>query len=255
MENISDLYETSCRRFHTQLAIISKVNSEQGRRERQKRLQFLRESARTPDVADNVALNRLLDNLAFLLVRRSGGDCVSLALVGFTQVKIDMVAQASPDSAAADMSVDLEVAGNPQREFSYSADDPSAIKQHAERIFKYVKESSTLPRDHQRYYEIPKELLTIQVDYNSNKLYGRVQLLKRFTTKVKGFKIPDWASLATGESRVKDNFSLPPAPGSPGKDLGEVVHRHLYNELLDKKRKIDFSTTGRGYDEVESTKF
>ncbi|KAF3085903.1 hypothetical protein TWF706_011799 [Orbilia oligospora] len=253
MENISDLYETSCRRFHTQLAIISKVNSEQGRRERQKRLQFLR--ARTPDVADNVPLNRLLDNLAFLLVRRRGGDCVSLALVGSTQAKIDMVAEASPDSAAADMSVDLEVAGNPQREFSYSADDPSAIKQHAERIFKYVKESSTLPRGHQRYYEILKELLTIQVDYNSNKLYGRVQLLKRFTTKVKGFKIPDWASLAAGESKVKDNFFLPPAPGSPGKDLGEVVHRHLYNELLDKKKKIDFSTTGRGYDEIESTKF
>ncbi|EGX50824.1 hypothetical protein AOL_s00054g910 [Orbilia oligospora ATCC 24927] len=245
MENISDLYETSCRRFLTQLAIISKVNSEQGRRERQKRLQFLRESARTPDVADNVALNRLLDNLAFLLVRRSGGDCVSLALVGFTQAKIDMVAQASyeedrssPDSAVADMSVGLEVAGNPQGEFSYSSDGPSAIKQHAERIFKYVKESSTLPRDHQRYYEILKELLTIQVDYSSNKLYGRVQLLKKFTTKVEGFKIPDWASLATGESRDKDSFSLPPAPGPPGRDLGEVVHRHLYNELLDKKKSI-----------------
>ncbi|KAF3114591.1 hypothetical protein TWF103_001053 [Orbilia oligospora] len=235
MENISDLYETSCRRFHTQLAIISKVNSEQGWRERQKRLQFLR--ARTPDVADNVPLNRLLDNLAFLLVRRRGGDCVSLALVGSTQAKIDMVAQASPDSAAADMSVDLEVAGNPQREFSYSADDPSAIKQHAERIFKYVKESSTLPRDHQRYYEILKELLTIQVDYNSNKLYGRVQLLKRFTTKVKGFKIPDWASLAAGESKVKDNFFLPPAPGSPGKDLGEVTNRKRHEREKPRGRK------------------
>ncbi|KAF3317507.1 hypothetical protein TWF173_011155 [Orbilia oligospora] len=245
MENISDLYETSCRRFLTQLAIISKVNSEQGRGERQKRLQFLRESARTPDVADNAALNRLLDNLAFLLVRRSGGDCVSLALVGFTQAKIGMVAQASyeedrssPDSAVVDMSVGLEVAGNPQGEFSYSSDGPSAIKQHAERIFKYVKESSILPRNHQRYYEILKELLTIQVDYNSNKLYGRVQLLKKFTTKVEGFKIPDWASLATGESRDKDSFSLPPAPGPPGKDLGEVVHRHLYYELLDKKKSI-----------------
>ncbi|KAF3176513.1 hypothetical protein TWF788_007999 [Orbilia oligospora] len=242
MKNISDLYETSRRRFLTQLAIISKVNSEQGRRERQKRLQILRESARTPDVANNVALNRLLDNLAFLLVRRSGGDCVSLALVGLTQAKIDMVAQASyeedrssPDSAVADMSVDLEVVGNPQGEFSYSSDGPSAIKQHAERIFKYVKESSTLPRDHQRYHEILKELLAIQVDYSSNKLYGRIQLLKQFTTKVKGFKIPDWASFDTGDSRVKDSFSLPPAPSPPGKDLGEVVHRHLYNELLDKK--------------------
>ncbi|KAF3282871.1 hypothetical protein TWF970_001606 [Orbilia oligospora] len=245
MENISDLYETSCRRFLTQLAIISKVNSEQGRRERQKRLQFLRESARTPDVADNVALNRLLDNLAFLLVRRSGGDCVSLALVGFTQAKIDMVAQASyeedrssPDSAVADMSVGLEVAGNPQGEFSYSSDGPSAIKQHAERIFKYVKESSTLPRDHQRYYEILKELLTIQVDYSSNKLYGRVQLLKKFTTKVEGFKIPDWASLATGESRDKDSFSLPPAPGPPGRDLGEVSR-------VEKLEKADEATRSK----------
>ncbi|KAF3146452.1 hypothetical protein TWF594_003246 [Orbilia oligospora] len=247
MENISDLYETSCRRFHTQLAIISKVNSEQGRRERQKRLQFLR--ARTPDVADNVPLNRLLDNLAFLLVRRRGGDCVSLALVGSTQAKIDMVAEASPDSAAADMSVDLEVAGNPQREFSYSADDPSAIKQHAERIFKYVKESSTLPRDHQRYYEILKELLTIQVDYNSNKLYGRVQLLKRFTTKVKGFKIPDWASLAAGESKVKDNFFLPPAPGSPGKDLGEVTNRKRHEREKPRGRKKVGMLAGLGQPE------
>ncbi|KAK6357594.1 hypothetical protein TWF718_001902 [Orbilia javanica] len=234
-----DDFESARSRFFTECQIIAHMHSDASRGLRKNAIEHVRGlylSLRA-GLANNNEVNRLLDHLAFLLVQKRGGDCVALALVGLTKDKIDIVAQpssddnrdqtASPASSPASSStkpLKVKIAAN-QRSEDFRA-NISSISQHAQKIFDFVKESSNIYPGDPRRTEIFTELLMLQLDYSSNKLFSRATQLKRFTDKVEGFQLPLSASLE--KPKTQDEFSIPPVLDGEGRDPGAPVLIHVY---------------------------
>ncbi|KAK6516259.1 hypothetical protein TWF506_006168 [Arthrobotrys conoides] len=209
--------EIARRRFLTECQILSSIDSEKSQNLRRTRLEGLRQfspSVWDNDIADNHELNSLLDNFAFLLVQNGGGDCISVALVGFTRDKIKLVAQTSDVSGSSD----------------YRSEDRrqrvESIRQHGQKLFDLVKEYSLLAPEDSRDFEIFMELLKLQIKYSSGKLHSRTLQLTRFIEKVEGFELPTDVSLGVGDFWARDEFSIHPVP-----NLGREVHTELYEKF------------------------
>ncbi|KAK6508972.1 hypothetical protein TWF481_003739 [Arthrobotrys musiformis] len=220
-----DRMEKDRRLFFTQCCMVSRLQCDKAAEDGKRELRELRGFAKRwkQDRAENEELNKHLDSLAFLLVKRPG-ECIAVAIVGYSVNKIELVAQAAEERffpAACREHLGL-----------------AAIRDHAMVIFRALKECRSLDREDPHGFPVLKKLVRIQVDYSAEKICDRVLQVKKFTEKVAGFELPSWASMEVGWSVPRDIFSLPSVRRSDGEDLGAGVHRQLYGKFVKRHASI-----------------
>ncbi|KAK6511738.1 hypothetical protein TWF481_000644 [Arthrobotrys musiformis] len=234
-----DLAELSRRRFLTECYIVSRIQSDQAAAMRNDSLQSLRLMAKVerPGAcqADNYELNEILDNLAFLLVKRRGSDRVAVAVTGFMKTKIELVAQVgmnSPPSASPQEGLNLMATANSQQRDMRG--NLTSIQEHALKILNGAREYSKLAPGDPAQKVILKDFVKLQLDYSSDKLIDRASQAKRFTDKIKGFELisSPSAPLEVRKTGAKDEFSLPSVLGSKGEDRAKNIYRGLYEEFV-----------------------
>ncbi|KAK6535969.1 hypothetical protein TWF281_000218 [Arthrobotrys megalospora] len=211
MTDLTRDHEAERRRFLTECQILANLHTDTSHNLRRQQLFELREWMKPlrNNIANNLALNRLLDNLAFLLVSKPKRDCIAVALVGLTRDKIELVARTSNKEGGED-GANLE-----------------SIQNHAQEMFKLVQKYSVTDPTHSDPYRIFEELAVLQIGYSASKLWARVSLMRKFTDKVRGFQLPTWVNPELKEPRMRDKFYIPSVTGPDGKDLGTLVHRQL----------------------------
>ncbi|KAJ6264945.1 hypothetical protein Dda_1098 [Drechslerella dactyloides] len=185
-------------------------------------------------VAPNHHLNELLDNLAFLLVRRGKGDCIAVAMTGMTRDKIDFIAKlsiASPPPGETDVkrtkAWEIRAAANYRPENL----DIDSIDNHARHIFNYMQRvAKSNIRDEKR--KVYQEFAEFQIGYSLEKISERFRQLKGFRQKMKGMLLPkEVALIETWRSGMDDGYYIPALPKDESADSDDRVLRNLYQQF------------------------
>ncbi|KAF3259702.1 hypothetical protein TWF192_010557 [Orbilia oligospora] len=155
-------------RYLTHCAILASLPAEYSKNEKDAQLSTIRGTDDERPSTKTHRLDRLLDNLASLLVAHGGGDCVAAALGGPTKDKITLL-----------LSIDTPVL---EREASALY---QAIEAHSQRIFRYLRNFHNAADDPGIQQNIRADFTVRQMIYSIGEIESRYRLFNRELKKIK----------------------------------------------------------------------
>ncbi|KAK6532730.1 hypothetical protein TWF281_006906 [Arthrobotrys megalospora] len=206
-------FETRRRRYLTSCAILTNISTRYSDNQKQMQVSDIRETRRSQSLRA-YQLDRLLDQLAALLVATGGGDCVAVALAGLTQHKLSMIVSWNkgrtglaslyrprpelnePDNILHELAVKsgrdeawgIEATVN----FRGSQTRPEAVvKEHGQKIFEFIKRYHS-ERDVQLQRAIIGEFLEAQTIYSFMKVEARYKFFKRSFQQLQDLELKEY---------------------------------------------------------------